>query len=71
MTAGSFALFPALLEPARAAALRIMREGLSECEVSDNPGFVVARQDRVAPDRRYGTFKCEGETFSLFVAEEV
>jgi len=64
-------IFPALIEPAREAARKLLRENVDAVELEGKPGFLVVPKGTIASDRVFHEFECDGVLFSLIEKEEM
>ncbi len=59
-------LFPALLDPARKAAARLLAENLTMAPIEDKADFMVAPEGEIDENLIYFRFEYEGMRFVIF-----
>jgi hypothetical protein len=64
-------LFPAMMDPARAAVRKMLLENTSSAELEGKPGFWVVPKGTVEQERVFHEFEFDGAWFAIVEKEEL
>lgn len=64
-------LFPAMMDPAREAARKMLLENTTSAELEGKPGYFVVPKGTVESDRVFYDFEFEGAWFAIVEKEDM